>query len=259
MDRTQIEDALAGLPLGEIRYFSAIPSTNDVAADWANENPPDLSLVIADEQTAGRGRAGRPWYTPPAAALAFTVVLHPPPGGETFPLLAGAGALAVCDALAHEYGLRAEIKWPNDVLVERRKVCGVLAEAHWLGDRLQALLVGIGINVFPAAVPPAGLLDFPATCVAAHVRGKVDRLQLLRGVLAAFIGWRGRLGSAAFVRAWEERLAFRGQQVRVFTAGSQAVAGVLLGLTAAGHLRIGLPGGKERVFSSGELRLRPGS
>jgi BirA family biotin operon repressor/biotin-[acetyl-CoA-carboxylase] ligase len=269
MNQTELEQILHGLALGPVRYFDRIDSTNAEALRWTDAGAPDLALVVADEQLAGRGRQGRSWFTPPGAALAFSLVLREPWGEEPFTQpstilvarLTALGALAVSQALRDAHRLTAEIKWPNDVLLDRRKVCGILAEAQWLGAHLSAVVLGIGVNIAPASIPPESGLIYPATCVESAVRRDVDRWQLLRAVLEQIFFWRSRLGSQAFLDAWEERLAFKGEQVYLFTATdvqSQAYQqGILVGLDAEGCLKIRDQAGELRSLSGGELRLRP--
>jgi len=261
MDQAALENLLSGLPLGALRYFNAVGSTNDLAARWAQAGAPDLSLVVADEQTAGRGRMQRRWFTPPGAALAFSMVLRQPEVGfaAQLPRLTALGALAVCDTLnaALPPMLPAQIKWPNDVLATRRKLAGVLAEAHWHGEQLAAVILGIGINVAPDSVPPAEMLDFPATCLEAVLEKPVDRWELLRAVLLQLVEWRQRLDSADLVKAWERRLAFRGEWVRLLQEGAPPLEGQVLGLNPDGALRLRLRSGEETAFIAGEIQLRP--
>ena len=262
MDQATLENLLASLPLGGVRYFSTLGSTNDLAKRWASAGAADLSLVVADEQTAGRGRLGRRWLTLPEAALAFSLVIKPTslePDDSHLPRLAALGALAVCDALnaALPPVLPAQIKWPNDVLAERRKLAGVLVEARWQGEHLADAILGIGINVAPESVPPPEELDFPATCVETAVGNPVDRWELLRAVLLKLLEWRQRLDSDDLVRAWERRLAFRGEWVRLLQEGAPALEGQVLGLHPDGALRLRLRSGEVAAFSAGELRLRP--
>lgn len=279
MDSTSLQQTLADLQLGPLRYFDTIGSTNAEAARWAQEGAPDLSLVIADEQTAGRGRHGRRWHTPPGAALAFSLVLRPEnlPGvnsqmvegnesQRTLSRLAGLGALAVCDGLEDYSGhydkhIHPIIKWPNDVLVNGRKLSGVLAESRWEGDRLDAAILGIGINVAPISIPSESELSFPATCVSEVLAKTVDRVQLLRLVLKALVNWRGQLLSEAFMMAWERRLAYVGQRVRIFMAvadhDDSLVEGDILGLSQDGALRLQTPSGELLNLHSGEVHLRP--
>lgn len=262
MDEAALKKLLAGLPLGSIRYFDSTGSTNDDAARWAEAGAPHLSLVIADEQTAGRGRQGRSWYTPPGNALAFSLILkgveqegtlH----SEAIPRLTALGTLAVCAALQQEYSLNPQIKWPNDVLLDGRKVAGVLAEASWQGERLAAVILGIGINIAIQSVPPQEALLFPATCVEAALGVPVERWALLRTVLAALVEWLPRLASMDFLQTWERQLAFRGEWVRVTFGQGSALEGQLLGLDTAGALRLRLPSGEQTAIQFGELSLRP--
>lgn len=270
MDQKDLQKILDPLALGPVRYFARIGSTNAEALRWAEAGAPDLAVVAADEQTAGRGRQGRSWFTPPGAALAFSLVLRDPPdenpaaSGQASGRLArltALGALAVSQALQQAYDLPAQIKWPNDVLVERRKVCGILAESQWLGNRLTATVLGIGLNISPASVPAEAELIYPASCVEAAAGRKVNRWQLLRQVLENLLAWRSRLETPEFLRAWEQRLAFKGEQVYIYQGtaaqGPPDQQGILIGLDAEGCLKIRGQTGEVHTLCSGELRLRP--
>lgn len=250
--------SLSGLPIPEIRSFDSIGSTNDEAMAWAETGAPDGALVTADTQTAGRGRLGRRWVTQPGTALAFSLVLHPGPEEiEHLGLISPLGALAVCSALEEGYGLCPRIKWPNDVLLEGRKLCGILLEADWQADFLRALVIGIGVNVLAGSLPPAGEVRFPATCLETVLGHAVDREDLLRRVLVAFFEWRGKLGTARFLQAWEERLAFKGQAVSIENAGGPPVTGMVVGVDPSGDLCLRVDGGEEIKVKAGDVRLRP--
>jgi len=257
MNQETIEAKLSHLPLGDIRYFESVGSTNALAAAWTERGAPDLSVVLADEQTEGRGRAGRKWFTPPGSALALSVLLRP--GNQSDPQttrLTALGALAVTGALGDRYGLEAAVKWPNDVLLDRKKTCGVLAEAHWLGETLQAVILGIGINVALPAVPPDELLNYPATCVEAALGEPVDRLELLAAVLENLVGLREKTFSTEFIGLWEARLAFKDEWVRI-SGQAETFEGQVLGLDAHGRLRLKLRSGEEKSLTAGEINVRP--
>jgi BirA family biotin operon repressor/biotin-[acetyl-CoA-carboxylase] ligase len=198
----------------------------------------------------------RGWVTNPGTALACSLVLRLTVAEtaqiQLFSPLAG---LAVCRAM-EKRGLPAEIKWPNDVLLARRKTCGILVESSWQGDRLTGVVVGIGINVAPGSIPPADQQQFPATCVEAHAGTRVDRWQLLADVLVEFITWRPKIGSDAFFAAWEDRLAFKGEKVTLKNAGGTDFNGILLGVNQQGDLRIRLENGSEKLVSVGDVHLR---
>jgi BirA family biotin operon repressor/biotin-[acetyl-CoA-carboxylase] ligase len=276
MDQKALEAVLADLPLGAVRYYQQLGSTNDEAARWADQGAPELALVLADEQTAGRGRAGRRWFTPPGSALAFSLVLYPTRDEFAYlTRMTSLGALAVCTALQYSYSLSAEVKWPNDVLLDRRKVAGVLAEAKWAGERLVSLILGIGINVAPPSIPKASPEvehHFPVTCVETVLGRPIDRLELLHYVLAEFLHWRSRLPTPDFMLAWEANLAFRGEWVQISPGESQVNDGIsptveslhapvqegqIVGLASDGSLKLRTCSGKVETVQIGEVRLRP--
>lgn len=257
MDEGTLRKLLSDIPLGGLRTFEQTGSTNDLAMAWAAEGAPNLALVCAEEQSSGRGRGNRRWFTLPGTALAFSLVLRPLPGEElSVPLFSGLGALAVCDALEMR-GLHPEIKWPNDVLLNRCKVCGVLAEAVWMGEKVDSIVLGIGVNVKPEAVPPSDQLNFPATSIEAEMGKSVDRLTLLKDVLQALLYWRGLLTKDVFPHAWENHLAFRGEQVEIWAEGVTLRKGQIDGLERDGSLRLRSHAGQVYTVHFGEVHLHP--
>jgi BirA family biotin operon repressor/biotin-[acetyl-CoA-carboxylase] ligase len=257
MNKNELKKTLSKLPLGDVRYFDSIGSTNNEALAWATDDAEDLSLVIADEQTAGRGRLDRKWFTPKGTALAFSLILRP--SAEEKPYLTrmvGLAALAVADALRTR-GLIAQVKWPNDVLLHGHKVAGILVESVWSGEEVDCLVIGIGINVLKGAVPPAELLQFPATSLEESLGPLMERKEFLRDVLAAIIALRPHLGSDSFIASWEKVLAFRGEQVQVEEGNGNMITGKLLGLELDGSLRLSDRQGNATTVRFGDVRLRP--
>jgi BirA family biotin operon repressor/biotin-[acetyl-CoA-carboxylase] ligase len=275
MDQPSLETALADLPLPAIRFFSKLDSTNDEAWRWIDSGAPHAALVIADEQTAGRGRSHRHWVTVAGSALAFSLVLLSPPlGPQHIQRLTGLGALAVCQALQKLYSIKAEIKWPNDILLGQRKVGGILAETRWQGDELKAAVIGIGINIAPQSVSPQNLpvekLNFPVTCVEAEVDHPVNRLECLHEILETVFQWIEQLSSHEFLAAWEDKLAYRDQWVELSmvnpTSSTQAQfeadpvsMGKLVGLDSNGSLKLLTQAGSVITVQIGELQLKPPS
>jgi BirA family transcriptional regulator, biotin operon repressor / biotin---[acetyl-CoA-carboxylase] ligase len=256
MNERNIRKAISDLPLGGYRFYKQIGSTNDTALAWAADGAPDMSLVYAEEQTSGRGRGDRRWFTPPGAGLAFSLVLRPFSGEElSVPLFSGLGALAVCDALGKR-GLHPEIKWPNDILLNRQKICGILAESVWIGEKVDSIVLGIGVNIKPESVPPAEGLNYPATSLEDVVGRRVSRQNLLRDILLALLTWRGLLTKPAFLQTWEKNLAFRGDQVEIQAEGVEPETGKLEGLEADGHLRLRSLNGQTFTVQFGEVHLR---
>ncbi len=245
-----LQKAISPLFLPAWRFYPQVDSTNDAALAWAWAGAPDGALVVAGEQTRGRGRRGRRWWSHPEAGLAFTIVARPLDGEEKAAARFTAwGAVALVEVLT-ALGVDAAVKWPNDVLLNGRKVAGVLAEAVWRGERLEAVVVGVGVNLAPQAVPPPEAVDFPAASVADGLGHAPARWDFLARVLTRLAWWRPRLRSEAFLRAWEARLAYRGQQVQAGEA-----QGMLLGLEADGGLRLQKGGAVQVIYAlTGHLR-----
>lgn len=259
----RLRDVLGDLPLGEIHYFSAVESTNTTAAEISARGAPDATVVIADEQTAGRGRQGRTWITRPGAALAVSVILRP----ESFPegsdhqitpgRYSGLGGLITVEALHDRCRLPGRVKWPNDILLQNVKVGGVLVESSWTADTLTEVILGIGLNVREDALPPGADLRFPAGTLAGIAGREINRLELLQGLLEQLIDWRRRLFTGAFLEAWERALAFRGQQVVLSQDGREIAAGVLVGLAENGSIKLQTGRREPQEFPVGEIQLRP--
>lgn len=250
-------EALARLPVPAYRYYESATSTNDLALAWAESGAPDSALVIADTQTAGRGRMERRWITPPATALAFSLVLRPSVQELAKPaLFSPLGGLALSSALESHFGLHPAIKWPNDVLLGGKKTAGVLAESAWQDGKALAIVLGIGVNVGLASVPPADEVQFPATCIEAAAGKPVDRYDLLAAILSALFEWRKQLVNPAFLQAWQNRLAFVGEQVQIIQPDQKRIKGRLAGISPQGDVRLTLTDGTERSFAAGDVHLR---
>jgi BirA family transcriptional regulator, biotin operon repressor / biotin---[acetyl-CoA-carboxylase] ligase len=257
MNQNELKKALAKLPLGDVRYFDSIGSTNNEALAWATGGAKDFSLVIADEQTAGRGRLDRKWLTPKGTALAFSLILRLTQTEKPYlTRIVGLAALAVADALRTR-GLNAQIKWPNDVLLNGRKLTGILVESVWSGEDVDCVVVGIGMNVLKEAVPSADLLFFPATSLEEVLGPAVQREIVLHDILAGMVALRTHLGSDAFIASWEKVLAFRGDQVQVEQGDGSMLNGKLLGLEPDGSLKLSDETGNSITVRFGDVRLRP--
>ena len=240
----------------QVHLHSTIGSTNERAAELAMEGAPEGALVLADEQTAGRGRLGRRWRMPRGSGIAMSLVMRP---SQVDRAPVGAmglvGALATIDALE---GLRLEprLKWPNDVLLEGKKVAGVLAQASWTGSALDYVILGIGVNVKPVPLEDEAAFDYPSTSVEDSVGDTVDRGTLVFSIVAGVDDWYERLQAGEAHPAWEDRLAYKSEWVSL-TNGEQEITGRPLGLTRTGGLRLETTVGKEIVLDAGTFQLRP--
>jgi BirA family biotin operon repressor/biotin-[acetyl-CoA-carboxylase] ligase len=258
MNQNELKKSLSKLPLEGIKYFESIGSTNDEALVWAASDAKDLSVVIADEQTSGRGRLDRKWFTPAGTALAVSLILRP--SADEKPHLSrivGLAALAIAESLRAR-GLPAHIKWPNDILIAGRKVAGILTESVWTGEEVDCVVIGMGVNVLTGSVPPADLLQFPATCLETEMGYSLDRLEVLHEILSKLIELRPRMITDEFMIRWEALLAFHDEQIQV-EAGSNTppVTGRIEGLESDGSLRLRNDRGEIITVRFGDVHLRP--
>jgi BirA family transcriptional regulator, biotin operon repressor / biotin---[acetyl-CoA-carboxylase] ligase len=275
MDQASLESTLTDVNLPAIRFFPSIGSTNDEAWRWIDAGAPHGALIIADEQTAGRGRFQRHWVTTRGSGLAFSLILLSPPlDTKLVNRLTGLGAVAVCQALRLKYTLPATIKWPNDILLNQRKVAGILVEARWNGEDLKAVIIGIGINIAPESISqvnlPAEDLHFPATCVENELGHPLDRLELLSASLQEFFSRLPRLSSQDFIQEWEDCLAYHDQWVELSVVNTDQSStkettpppiqvGKVIGLTGDGSLKLLTRSGRLVTAQVGEIHLRPAS
>ena len=260
MDEKTLRLMLQDLPISKMDYYTETDSTNERALVALGEKlpPPQYSLFIAERQTAGRGRMGRSWVTTPGASLAVTLIILPTKREQErlglFPLL---GALGICRALQDLCGPLAQVKWPNDVLLGGQKTAGVLAESRWEGGILRGIALGMGINVLPESVPHSQELLFPATCVQAHYREKVDTLRVLKAILAELIALRPLLPESEFILDYLRFLAYRGQEVQLSLPNDETATGTLAGINDTGELILRGADGLDTRYPIGDLRLRP--
>jgi BirA family transcriptional regulator, biotin operon repressor / biotin---[acetyl-CoA-carboxylase] ligase len=257
MNQIKLNKLLSKLPIGKLKYFDSVGSTNDEALAWAANDAKDLSLVVADEQTAGRGRLDRKWFTPPGTALAFSLILRPSAAERPYlSRMVGLAALSVADSLLAR-GLSPQIKWPNDILLNDRKVAGILVESVWSGDDVDCVVIGIGVNILKGAVPDKDMLLFPATSLEDVQGFPMERTQILHDILATLIVLRPQLSTDEFMEKWEELLAYRGRQVQVETGGVGSVIGNITGLETDGSLLLRGQDSKSLTVQFGDVRLRP--
>mgnify|MGYP002395868590 CR=1 FL=1 len=253
VNQEKLAPYLEGLELGAWRYFHEVGSSNDHALAWASSGASDWSLVVADSQTAGRGRKGRRWVTTAGEALAMSLVLRPSEQEIAhFSRFTALAALGLIQALG-KMGLQGEIKWPNDILLGKEKVAGVLVEADWQGNEMNGLVVGMGVNITQASVPERAQLRYPATSIEAVLGKKINRWRLLVDILSAMMTVRSYLSEDAFVREWNEKLAFRGDCVVFRLPGENPEPMRLVGVTQGGQLSLELTDGQRIEAVSGEI------
>ncbi|HEY8122705.1 MAG TPA: biotin--[acetyl-CoA-carboxylase] ligase [Myxococcota bacterium] len=241
-----------------IEWFAEIDSTNRRALAIAAQGAERGTAVIAEAQSAGRGRLGRTFFSPPRANLYVSFVLRPSGSAQTLGTLPLAAGVALAECVAAELGdpARVELKWPNDVLVDDKKVSGILLErASASGDAPVILGIGVNLNVDPATFPD----DFRAraSSLSALAGRRIDRARFaaalferLEGALDAHAAG----GLEALRSRFDALFRMTGRRVRVADAAERTREGVVLGVGADGSLRLGTYAGEER-FLAGDVTV----
>jgi BirA family biotin operon repressor/biotin-[acetyl-CoA-carboxylase] ligase len=239
-----------------LHYLPETGSTNDDAARLAEHGAPEGAVVVADWQRAGRGRRGRRWVAPPCTALLFSILLRPRLPPEQLFRITAAGALAVLEAV-QTTGLRPQLKWPNDVVYDGKKLAGLLAQAGWREGRLAWVVLGIGLNVNVPAPALAGL-DQPATSLLIERGTPLLREPLLADVLNRFEAWYEDALSAAWPRVlarWRANSALLGRPVQV-VAAQGTIEGRALDVDEHGALLVQLDDGRMVQLLEGDVSVR---
>ena len=222
-----------------IHHFFKTDSTNTIAMHLGEAGEPHGAIVLAEDQTAGRGRAGRTWHTEKSAGICCSVLVRPPIPPAHAPLLTIVAGLAVRDAVAEELTATPDIRWPNDLLVRGRKFGGILTEMHAEPDRLHYAVIGIGINVNQQRLP-AEIQDI-ATSLRIESGKPHSRLEIVVRLLRHLDRYYNLYladGYAPILRRFAEVSSyFRGKRVRITTA-HESFTGVTAGLEASGVLRV---------------------
>jgi BirA family biotin operon repressor/biotin-[acetyl-CoA-carboxylase] ligase len=241
----RLQTALSPRP---VRYLPEVGSTNDVALGWLRQGAPAGAVVVADAQVQGRGRLGRRWHAPAGTALIVSVVLKPP--RAVLGRLTMVGAVAIAETIEALGAAEVDLKWPNDVRLHGRKVCGILPEAAWEGDDLLGAVLGMGLNV-RVDFTGSELAD-SATSLEPALGRTVDRVDLLARLLERVDDWQTRADSAALFEAWKRRLSTIGQVVTVSGAG---VHGIAEGVDDQGALLVRTGRGDVQRVVAGDIQL----
>lgn len=250
----QLDEALDGRPF---RYYEQVTSTNDIAQDWQMANPyvPSGTVVIADEQIGGRGRHARPWQTPVGQGIAMSVILRPNIDAnhlQRLTMMAGVAiAEVVRDLLPVEKADLVGLKWPNDVILDGKKLAGILSEAIWFGNDLQAVILGIGLNV---SVDFANTeLATIATSLNNYTTEPVSRLTLIHHILEQLDKWESRLEADILRDTWREWLLTIGQTIQAKTELRGIIEGVAEDVDANGALEVRTADGNLERVTVGEV------
>jgi BirA family biotin operon repressor/biotin-[acetyl-CoA-carboxylase] ligase len=238
----------------QILRYDSIPSTNLEAARLANEGAAEGLCVVAREQTAGRGRLNRRWVSPKDAGLYFSILFRPQFQQSDWPLLTLMAAVAVRDALLDACAIKADIKWPNDLLVGEKKICGILAETVETSSG-RAVVVGIGVNLTKHSYPEALALE--ATAVETVTSQSTQLEPLVTRLITALAKFYDVLnetgGRESIIAAWSNRSSYaEGKEVRVIE-GDDNFVGTTRGLEGDGALRVETRNGKIKLVRAGDV------
>jgi BirA family biotin operon repressor/biotin-[acetyl-CoA-carboxylase] ligase len=248
-----ITDGLTTRFIGqEISCYPSLPSTNDVAKARAQEGATEGTVIVAEEQTEGKGRIKRRWLSP-RGSIALSIILYPPL--DYLPSLIMVASLAVAHAIERVTGLKAQLKWPNDVLVNGKKVCGILVESDVRGNKVDYAVIGIGINInlklseFPKIAPIA-------TSLSQELGRDVSRREIVRSLLAEAERLYLALASGDSVfKQWRNRLVTLGQKVQVSSAEA-IYKGIAESVASDGSLLLRQPDGNLLKIVAGDVTLR---
>ncbi len=242
----------------EVHYWPVLASTNDVAREQAAADTPEGLLVLAEEQRFGRGRRGRRWEAPLGSSLLASLLLRPAflPPAQSF-LLTALAALGIAEAIARQTGLQPAIKWPNDLLLSGRKVCGILIELESRPDRLEWAVLGWGLNVNTSFAGDAALRQSAISLAEAAGR-PFPRLPLLWACLerleAHYEAARAGRGETVWA-AWRARLETLGRQVAVAAPGG-TIVGRAIDVSRDGALLVEQDGGEVARVLAGDVTVR---
>jgi BirA family biotin operon repressor/biotin-[acetyl-CoA-carboxylase] ligase len=235
-------------------WLDTTSSTNDIAARLAGLGAEEGTTVVAEAQTSGRGRMGRTWFSPTGAGLYVSIVLRPDTDPHASALLTLAAGVALAEGVEASIGLPAEIKWPNDLLVGRRKLAGILAEAASQSGSLHFIVLGFGLNLRPAAYPPE--LADRATSIEAEIGRPADRALILAEILSALAARYADLRHGRFdaiLSAWRQRApSLRGSLVE-WDSPRGVKRGRAEDIDGTGALLV-REGGRTERLTAGEVR-----
>jgi len=237
-----------------ILRYDSLPSTNTEAARLAQQQAPEGLTVVAGEQTAGRGRLERRWVSPAGAGLYVSIILRPQSAHALWSVIPLMAALAVHDALAEACMLKVDIKWPNDILVGERKLCGILAETLETSAG-RAVILGIGINLkteaFPAELRKVATSIEDATGTAPDSESVLQPLLLALARRYAVLQTVG--GAAEIIRDWTKHSTYAQDKRVSVTSGDEEFSGITRGLESDGALRVETDAGQIKVVHAGDV------
>lgn len=249
----------------KIHIFDKLPSTNQTAHELAMAGAPEGTVIIAESQTAGKGRRGRVWYSPSGRNIYTSIILRPSISPENAPKLTLVAAVALTEAIIEslkEFGVHSPgIKWPNDILIDKKKCAGILTEMKMSSDSLNFVIIGIGINVNMDLCDIPTELETLATSLSIEGKDTLSREQILQSLYSKIENWYKRYLSEGFLpvkKRWEVLSAIKGTLVRAASSidGLHSYEeGEAMGLNGEGELLIKKNDGTVVAVRTGDITI----
>ena len=241
----------------EIHHFAEVTSTNDVAKELATKGAEEGTVVISETQTLGRGRLGREWASP-EGGIWFSTILRPEVAPKDASKLTFVAAVAVARAIREAFNLDAEVKWPNDVLISEKKVCGILTETSTKGDVVNFVVVGVGINANVSLDSFPESLRNSLTSLKEELEEEIEREEFLRALLEELEQYYTMFMRKKFdliLEEWRNLAGFLGQYVEVLSF-DEKIRGRAVNVDRNGALMIKLENGTVKKVTSGDVTVR---
>ena len=241
-----------------IHYFHAIDSTNSKAYELALAGAEEGEVVIAESQEKGRGRLGRKWFSPPFLNLYLSVILRPKIPPHQASLITLMAAVATADAVQKLSKLSPSIKWPNDILLEGRKVAGLLNEIHSEMDRIHFVILGIGVNLNMGAKMFSKEIQEVATSLKKEMGQVISRKAFLQALLLELEMWYEiflKEGALPVLKAWRDRAQIEGRSVKVTSLG-ETLSGIAVDIDSDGALILEMGDGEQKRIVAGDVEYR---
>ena len=250
-----VSQHLRGTSFGKrILHFFQVESTNDVALHLGEKGEPQGTIVVAEKQTAGRGRAGHSWVSEASAGIYVTILLRPPISPVISPVLTIAAGLAARDAIAEQTGLAPDIRWPNDIMLNEKKICGILTEMQAEPGRIHFAALGLGINVNQTKMPSQ--IESIATSLRIETGRAHSRLELLARLLRHLDRYYNQFvaeGAAPILLQFAQVSSYAEGKRVLITTEKESFAGTTAGLEPSGILRVRRDDGTVEPVISGNL------
>lgn len=243
-----------------VRYEETVASTQPIARRLAGEGAAEGTIVTCEEQTAGKGRLSRNWHSPKSSGIWMSLILRPEIPFQDAPQLTLVAAAAIARAVEKETAIKPEIKWPNDLLINRRKITGILTELQAESDRIHSVIIGIGMNINQDSADfPAELKEI-ATSLYAETGQKFNRARLISSILFEFETLYGQFLKEGFLpvkRIWESYAVSLGKEIKA-TLVNGVIRGTAAGITDEGVLLLEDHDGKVHSIYSADIELPEG-